>query len=91
MPVISQFYGILIRMFFNDHQPSHFHAVYAEYELLVGISPIVVLDGQAPNRVRSMVLEWTALHQLELLTTGNAVEMPRLPSEWSLLNKGVVY
>jgi hypothetical protein len=68
VPVISQFYGILIRMFFNDHQPAHFHAVYAEYELLVGISPIIVLDGQAPNRVRSMVLEWTALHQLELLS-----------------------
>lgn len=67
MPVISQFYGILIRMFFNDHQPAHFHAVYAEHELIVGISPINVLEGQAPTRVRSMVLEWTALHQLELL------------------------
>jgi hypothetical protein len=67
MPVISQFYGILIQMFYNDHAPPHFHAIYGEYELLIAISPISILKGKAPNRVRSMVLEWTALHQQELL------------------------
>lgn len=67
MPSISQFYGILIRMFYNDHAPPHFHAVYGEYELIVGIAPITIIQGKAPNRVRSMVLEWTALHQQELL------------------------
>lgn len=67
MPTISEFYGILIRMFYNDHSPPHFHAVYGEHELLVTISPIGVLEGQAPARVRSMVLEWAAQHQAELL------------------------
>lgn len=67
MPIISEFYGILIRMFYNDHAPPHFHAVYGEFEIIVGISPIEILAGKAPNRVRSMVLEWTALHQIELL------------------------
>ena len=67
MPVIAQFYGILIRMFYNDHAPAHFHALYGEYELIVGISPISLLEGTAPNRVRSLVLEWTALHQQELM------------------------
>ena len=71
MPVISQFYGIIIRMFYNDHAPPHFHAVYAEYELIVGISPITIIEGKAPNRVRSMVLEWAALHQQELLDNWN--------------------
>ncbi len=66
MPTIAQFYGIIIRMFFNDHAPPHFHAVYGEYELIVGIQPITILQGRAPQRVRSMVLEWTALHQQEL-------------------------
>ncbi|MBD0318974.1 MAG: DUF4160 domain-containing protein [Gemmatimonadetes bacterium] len=61
MPTISQFYGILIRIFYNDHAPPHFHAVYGEHELVVGISPVSILDGAAPPRVRSMVLEWTAL------------------------------
>ena len=54
-------------MFYKDHAPPHFHAEYGEYELLVGISPITILEGIAPGRVRSMVLEWTALHQAELL------------------------
>jgi hypothetical protein len=67
VPTISQFYGIVIRMFYRDHAPPHFHAVYGEWELIVGISPIAVLDGTAPPRVRSMVLEWAALHQMELL------------------------
>lgn len=67
MPIISQFYGIIIRMFYNDHAPPHFHAIYGEYELLISISPIAILEGKAPGRVRSMVLEWAALHQIELL------------------------
>jgi Domain of unknown function (DUF4160) len=67
MPVISQFYGIMIRMFYNDHAPPHFHAMYGEYELLISVSPIAILEGKAPGRVRSMVLEWAALHQSELL------------------------
>ena len=71
MPVISQFYGIVIRMFFKDHNPPHFHAIYGEFELIVGISPINVMWGTAPNRVSSMVLEWAALHQDELLEDWN--------------------
>ncbi|HTL88342.1 MAG TPA: DUF4160 domain-containing protein [Leptolyngbya sp.] len=67
MPVISEFYGILIRMFYNDHAPPHFHAIYGEFEIIVRISPTEVLDGKAPNRVRAMVLEWAELHQTELL------------------------
>ena len=67
MPIISQFYGIIIRMFYNDHAPPYFHAIYGEYELLVSISPIAILEGKVPSRVRSMVLEWAALHQAELL------------------------
>ncbi|RKZ72583.1 MAG: DUF4160 domain-containing protein [Candidatus Parabeggiatoa sp. nov. 1] len=61
MPTISKFYGIIVRMFYKDHAPPHFHAIYGEYELLMGISPI--LEGEAPNRVRSMILEWSALHR----------------------------
>ena len=67
MPVISRFYGIIIRMFYNDHAPPHFHAVYGEYELVIGIVPIIIIEGQAPGRVHSMALEWAALHQQELL------------------------
>lgn len=67
MPIISKFYGIEIQMFFDDHAPPHFHATYGDDEILVGISPILVLRGSVRPRVRSMVLEWAALHQQELL------------------------
>ena len=71
MPEISRFYGIIIRMFYDDHSPPHFHAVYGDAELEVGISPIRIIKGRAPNRVNSLVLEWAALHQEELLDDWN--------------------
>lgn len=67
MPEISRFYGIIIRMFYDDHAPPHFHAVYGEYELEIRIVPLEVLKGSAPNRVRLMVMEWALLHKEELL------------------------
>ena len=79
MPIISQFYGIIIKMFYNDHAPPHFHAIYGEYELVVGISPITIIVGKAPNRVRSMILEWTALHQQELLDNWNRCRQAKAP------------
>lgn len=66
MPRLSEFYGIVISMFYRDHAPPHFHAVYAEYEAIVGIDPIRVLEGHLPRRVQSMVFEWAAMHQEEL-------------------------
>ena len=67
MPTISAFFGILIQMYYDDHNPPHFHAIYGEYEILVGISPIRIIEGSAPSRVKSLVFEWAALHQAELI------------------------
>jgi hypothetical protein len=66
MPEISRFFGIIIRMYFDDHPPPHFHAIYGDSEALIGINPIVVLDSSLPRRAMSMVFEWAALHQGEL-------------------------
>ncbi len=67
MPEISRFYGIVIKMYYNDHAPPHLHAEYGEHELVVAFAPIMVLAGSVPFRVRSMLLEWSALHQQELI------------------------
>lgn len=67
MPEISRFFGIIIRMYFDDHDPPHFHAIYSEDEAQISISPIRVLRGDLPTRATSMVLEWAALHQNELM------------------------
>lgn len=67
MPEVSRFFGISIRMYFDDHNPPHFHAIYAGAEVGVGIDPLTVLRGRFPRRALGMVLEWAAMHQQELL------------------------
>jgi hypothetical protein len=67
MPEISRFFGIIIRMYFDDHPPPHFHAIYGDEEAQISIRPIEILNGQLPRRALSMVFEWTALHQQELM------------------------
>jgi hypothetical protein len=79
MPIISMFYGIVIKMFFDDHAPPHFHAEYGEYELVITISPIKIIQGDAPKRVKSMVLEWSALHQEELMNDWELCKMMQSP------------
>ncbi|MBC8001838.1 MAG: DUF4160 domain-containing protein [Opitutaceae bacterium] len=66
MPVLSKFYGIVIRMFFTKSFTPHFHAFYQGHELMVGIDDVDVIQGHAPGRVRDMVLEWAWSHQAEL-------------------------
>jgi len=66
MPEISRFFGIVIRMFFDEHQPPHFHAEYGEHEALVDINTMTVLAGRLPSRALGLVIEWTSMHQDEL-------------------------
>ncbi len=67
MPTISTFYGILIRMFFNDHTPPHFHARYGEFEATIDIETLAIIRGQLPLRALSLVQEWAMMHREELL------------------------
>ncbi len=79
MPVISKFYGIVIRMFFSRSLNARFHAFYEQWELVVSIWPLVVIQGDAPRRVREMVLEWATNHQTELLTAWNRCQLGMKP------------
>ena len=67
MPTISAFYGILIRMFFNDHPPPHFHARYGEFEATIEIASLNILEGTLPSRALNLVREWAMMHREELL------------------------
>ena len=66
MPELSRFYGIIIRMYFDDHVPPHFHAAYGGEEAVVGIDALAVLHGHLPLRAQGLVVEWASLHQAEL-------------------------
>ena len=67
MPQISYFLGIIIRMYYRDHNPPHFHAVYAEYEALIDFQKLILWSGHLPPRVLGLVIEWAAIHQQELM------------------------
>jgi len=67
MPIICTFCGILAQMFWNDHAPPHFHALYAEDEAVVDIRTLEVMEGQMPRRALPLVLEWAQEHRIELM------------------------
>lgn len=68
MPEISRFLGIIISMYFDDHNPPHFHVRYNEFRAVMDIRSLNVVYGKLPARVRGPVEEWAELHQAELLT-----------------------
>jgi len=55
MPTISQFFGILIMMYFDDHNPPHFHARYNEFEALIAIENGQILEGELPKTATQLV------------------------------------
>jgi hypothetical protein len=58
MPEVSRFYGIVVRIFYDDHNPPHFHAEYGEHEVLVNINTLAFLGGSLPARALGLVTEW---------------------------------
>ncbi len=66
MPEISRFYGIIIGMFFNEHNPPHFHVKYEEYNAEITIKDGIV-TGKLPRRALNLVFEWLDMHRDELL------------------------
>lgn len=63
MPRICEFFGIAIYMYYNDHNPAHFHAEYAEHEALFAIDTLEIVQGELPRRPRALVIEWAWLHR----------------------------
>jgi hypothetical protein len=66
MPRLSFFYGIVITMYFYDHEPPHFHAQYAEHQAVIAIGSLAVIAGQLPPRAMRLVTEWAEIHREEL-------------------------
>jgi hypothetical protein len=66
VPTISTFFGIAIRMYYDDHGPPHFHAYYSEDMALISLETLEVLQGRLPRRALSLVLEWAQEHRSEL-------------------------
>lgn len=67
MPEISKFFGIIVSLYWRDHNPPHIHFTYGDYECSISVFDRVV-DGKAPSKVIAKVNEWMNLHEAEILT-----------------------
>lgn len=67
MPIICEFFGIKIYMYWDDHSPEHFHAEYGEFKSQIAICDAVVLKGELPSKQLKLVLAWCEIHRDELL------------------------
>ncbi len=78
MPEISGFYGIVIYMFFLDHNPPHFKAKYGEYEANIMIENGQLLEGALPISKLKLVTAWAEIHQEELLNMWNTKDFHKI-------------
>jgi len=74
MPEICRFLGITIAMYFDDHNPPHFHIHYNEYRALMEIQTLNIISGRLPARIRGLVEEWAESNQDILMTMWQAQE-----------------
>ena len=81
MPEVSRFYGVVIRMFFREHGPPHFHAEYSGQQAVVGIDSLTVLRGRLPPRALGIVKEWASLHQTELTAAWDRARRQKAPGK----------
>ncbi len=68
-------------MFYGEHAPPHFHAVYQGEEIKVNINTLEVIEGDMTRRAQALVLEWAALHRLELRQAWEQASTNKEPSK----------
>jgi len=78
MPEIARFLGIVISMYFDEHNPPHFHVSYNEHRAVMDIATLNITAGSVPARVRGLVEEWAELHRKELLGMWNSKDFHRI-------------
>jgi len=80
MPEISRFFGVIIKMFFADHAPPHFHVEYGEYKATFEIKMNKILSGKLPTKQLKLIQAWAIIHEKELLK--NFEQLRKNPTEW---------
>jgi len=75
MPQISRFFGIIISMFYEEHNPPHFHAYYGDFSAEISINELNLISGKLPSRALGLVIEWASMHQSELLENWQKIEI----------------
>jgi hypothetical protein len=81
MPELSRFFGIRIGMFFNEHNPPHFHAIYEGRKAVFNIRTLAMTEGHLSPRARGFIVEWASLHQQELMNAWDSARAGRTPEK----------
>jgi len=81
MPIISRFFGIIIAVFYDDHNPPHFHARYSGQKVSIEINSLKVLDGKISPRALGLVMEWASQHKKELIEDWNLAKANNPPKK----------
>ena len=81
MPEICRFFGIVIRMYYDDHNPPHFHAEYGDDEAWININTLAVIHGSLSSRTLGLVIEWASMHREELLRDWNLAREQKKPGK----------
>lgn len=81
MPVIARFYGLIIKMYFQqvEHNPPHFHVIYGEYAGVFTIETCDMIEGDLPQKAQSMIKEWGLKYKTELLEIWKTQKFIQLP------------
>lgn len=74
MPIVSEFFGIKIYMYWDEYNPPHFHAEYGEFKAIISIRESVVIKGALPVKQLKLVLAWCEIHNEELLKNWDSAE-----------------
>ena len=75
MPEISRFLGIIIAMYYKEHNPPHFHVRYNEYKATISINDLALLEGKLPPKVLGLVIEWASMYQKDLIEDWKLAEI----------------
>ncbi|MFC1496173.1 DUF4160 domain-containing protein [Candidatus Margulisiibacteriota bacterium] len=79
MPKISEFFGISIYIYFREHRPPHFHAIYGDNEAQISIENLSIISGKLSPKTLALVVEWASLHQKELIEAWKQAEEHKPP------------
>ncbi len=84
MPEISRFLGMIIKMFFDDHNPPHFHVEFQEYRAIINIKTADIVEGYLPPKQLKLIQLWTSIHEQELLE--NFVNLGKDFKSWNKID-----
>ena len=81
MPTISTFYGMSVKMYFqqSEHNPPHFHVIYGEFAGVIEIESLQMIEGDLPVKALTLVREWAETYKKELLSIWNTQTFTKIP------------